>query len=483
MEFIATVAFCLTVPIGLAVLFLLFRTNGMKREFTRRLQQLEEQVQALQAGDRPTPALTSVAASATPPAAVTPAAVTPAMPELFPAPAMVAAEAHPPAAAVIAAEGREPAPASAMPVQTPARPRTPLSLPPPVRWFLERHLMVQLGVVILFIGVAFLLKYAADQGWLSLELRHVGAAAGGVLLALIGWRLRKQARVYGLALQGAGLGVIYLTTFFAYGIYGLIPGGLAFVLFVLLGVVCATAAVVNNAQILAFLAVVGAFLAPILASSGEGSHVALFSYYALVNAAILAIAWFRAWRLLNLAGFGFTLWAGLVWGSNAYEPALFASTEPFLVLFFLFYLAIAILYAIRQPREGETRQRPDPVDVTLVFGNPLAAFALQTFVVAHLPYGTAVSALTLALLYGVLALSMVRGILPVRQLLAECFLFLSFFFLALSVPLFFDARMTAATWAIGGAAWVWLGVRRQRFWTIGWGLVVQLGAAGAYGLV
>ena len=32
-----------------------------------------------------------------------------------------------------------------------------------------------------------------------------------------------------------------------------------------------------------------------------------------------------------------------------YRPELFASTEPFLILHFLFYQAIAVLYAFRQP--------------------------------------------------------------------------------------------------------------------------------------
>jgi len=31
-----------------------------------------------------------------------------------------------------------------------------------------------------------------------------------------------------------------------------------------------------------------------------------------------------------------------------YRPELFATTEPFLILFFLFYVAIAVLFAMRQ---------------------------------------------------------------------------------------------------------------------------------------
>ena len=187
---------------------------------------------------------------------------------------------------------------------------------PLLSWFTRVHVMVQVGMIVLFFGVAFLVKYAADQGWLSLEMRLAAAAGLGVVLTAVGWRVRNKARTYGLALIGGGWGIIYLTTFGAYSLYNLIPASLAFAVFVALGVAYALMAVLNDAWILAFLAVVGAFLAPILASDGGGSHVILFGYYAVVNAGILAIARYKRWRGLNVVGFLFTLLAGVGWGQK-----------------------------------------------------------------------------------------------------------------------------------------------------------------------
>ena len=116
----------------------------------------------------------------------------------------------------------------------------------------------------------------------------------------------------------------------------------------------------------------GGFLAPILTSTGQGSHVALFSYYALLNTGILAIAWYRAWRSLNLVGFLFTYAIGSIWGARFYQPEFFASVEPFLILSFVFYLAIPVLYATRQPT-----QLRGLVDGGLVFGNPIVFFTIQ----------------------------------------------------------------------------------------------------------
>ncbi|MFX5562568.1 DUF2339 domain-containing protein, partial [Acinetobacter baumannii] len=58
------------------------------------------------------------------------------------------------------------------------------------------------------------------------------------------------------------------------------------------------------------------------------------------------------------------------WGVLQYAPDKFSSTEPFLLLFFAFYLLIPLLYARRQP----AGQR-DLVDGSLVFGTPLVAFS------------------------------------------------------------------------------------------------------------
>jgi uncharacterized membrane protein len=35
---------------------------------------------------------------------------------------------------------------------------------------------------------------------------------------------------------------------------------------------------------------------------GSGNHVALFGYYLVLNAGLVAIAWFKAWRSLNVVG-------------------------------------------------------------------------------------------------------------------------------------------------------------------------------------
>src|ERR1043165_5306389 len=167
------------------------------------------------------------------------------------------------------------------------------------------------------------------------EFSVAGVAAVGLVLLVIGWRLRKGPVGYAVSLQGAGVAVLYLTVFAAMHLYGLISPEAAFVLLALVAAFSAFIAVAQDSLPLAVIGAGGGFLAPILASTGSGNHVALFGYYLVLNVGIAAIAWFKAWRLLNVVGFLFTFLIGLAWGLQFYEPDKFDTTEPFLVTFFL----------------------------------------------------------------------------------------------------------------------------------------------------
>src|SRR6185437_570631 len=131
-------------------------------------------------------------------------------------------------------------------------------------------------------------------------------------------------------LQGGGVGILYLTTFAVLRLYPVLSPAAALAILVVLAVFSAALAVLQDSQAFALLGVTGGFLAPILASTGEGSHVVLFSYYAVLNASILAIAWYKAWQPLNLAVFVFTFLIATAWGVLHYQSELFASTQPFL---------------------------------------------------------------------------------------------------------------------------------------------------------
>lgn len=320
-------------------------------------------------------------------------------------------------------------------------------------WFTTGNVPVKVGVVVVLFGVSFFIKYAIDRQLFAFPVwaRLSSVALFGVVMLALGWRLRRTRDVYALSLQGGGLGILYLTTYAAFEFYALLPATVAFAAMVVVTVLTGILALVQDSRVLVVLGVAGGFLAPLLAATETGSHVLLFSYYAVLNAAILTIAWFKAWRLLNLLGFAFTFVIGSLWGYQAYRPEHFATTEPFLILFVLMYVGIAVLFALRRPPNLRGF-----VDSALVFGTPLVGFTLQTRLVES-EAGLAWTAGGLTALYTVLAGALWR--VKDLRLLAISFAGLALLFLATAFPLALDDRWTCAAWAVQAATLAWFGVR------------------------
>ncbi|MGY2260011.1 DUF2339 domain-containing protein [Pseudomonas sp. SDO55104_S430] len=358
-------------------------------------------------------------------------------------------------------------------------------------WLFGGNTVLRVGVVLLFLGLAFLLRYATEGVVVPVELRYAGVAAAALGLLGLGWWLRARNSNYALILQGTGVAVLYLTVFAAMRLHPLLDPSAAFGLLVAVTVFSAILAITQDSIGLAAAAALGGFAAPLLASTGEGSHVALFSYFALLNAGILAIAWFKAWRLLNVIGFVGTFGIGFAWGARSYTPELLWSTEPFLILFFLMYLAIGLLFARRKlletsdapPEESReamlhwAARKGDYVDGTLLFGPPLVGFGLQFALVQHMEFAAAFSALALGILYMGLARLLFAGR---TVLLAETCLAIGVIFTSLAIPLGLDARWTTAAWAVEGAGIFWLGLRQQRRMARAFALLLQLGSALAF---
>lgn len=339
------------------------------------------------------------------------------------------------------------------------------------QYFTGGRALVSTGIIIIFFGIAFLLKYVSGQISVPIELRFIGIAISAVIMMVTGWRFVEKRRIFGLALQGGGIGILFLTTFAAFRVYNLIDPGVAFGLLAFLGACSAFLALKNDSKELAVLATIGGFLAPILASTGSGSHVGLFGYYLMLNIIIVVIAWFKTWRLLNLIGFGFTFVISALWGFKYYSPDYFASTEPFLIIFFLLYVLVAILFATRQPPNLKGY-----IDGTIVFGVPLVGFGLQTALMRTFEHGSAISAVTLGAFYSLLWYVLYPQTNRGLQVISKAFLALGLIFLTLAIPLAFDGRHTSGLWALEGAAIIWINMRQKNLFCRLFGTMLQFGA-------
>ena len=362
------------------------------------------------------------------------------------------------------------------PGRSPSTPPEPAT-PGLIERLLEGNIIAKAGIVVLFFGVGFLLKLAYDHGFFPPPLRLFGVAAAAGVMIFIGMRLLATMRNYALVLFGGAMGFLYLDVFFALKTFALIGAPFGFVLFALLGVATIVFAVKLDARAFAVLGLLGAFMAPILAATGSGNHVLLFSYYLLLNLLILAASWFKSWRELNLVGFIFTFAIALIWGVNTYQRENFATVEPFLIAFFLLYLAIPILFAVRQPP-----QLKGIVDGTLIFGMPLSAAMLQAALTRGMGDDVlAWSAFAVALIYAGFAWSLWKR--ENMRLLAEAHLALAVVFATVTPFFAFRGYPTFAFWTLEGAAIFWMGCRQKSVLARAFALCLQLGAAGYFWVV
>jgi uncharacterized membrane protein len=365
-----------------------------------------------------------------------------------------------------------------IPVPEPAptpRPARPNAIVTAIRgWLFGGNTIVKAGIGILFIGLAFLAKYAGEHVSVPIALRL--AAIGGVALVLlaVGWRLRLKRAGYAQVLQGGAVAVLYLTLFVSFRFYGVLALGPVFALMVLVAALSAALAVLQDARALASIGALGGFAAPLLVSSGSGNYVALFAYYLVLDLGIAAVAWRKTWRELNLIGFFATFIVGTGWGVWSYRPEDYATSQAFLIAFFAVFVVIMLLPA----RVAPAATRNDRwINGSLLFGLPTVVFALQYGLVRDTPYGPALSALVFAAFYVLLATWARKR--PALATAFEASLAIGTVFLTLAIPFALDARSTSGAWALEGAGLVWLGWRQGRRVARGFGYALLFLAGAA----
>lgn len=338
--------------------------------------------------------------------------------------------------------------------------------------------VVRGGILVLLVGVTLLARWAAENSLFPVEARLAFAALIGLALTGVGFWLRTSRPAFGTTLQGGGLAALYVVSFVAYRLFDLVPVGMAFGLFIVVAVAAGALAVLQHALPLIVIASLGGFLAPILASTGSGDHVALFSYYLVLNASIAGIAFVRSWRVLNVLAFVCTYGVASTWGVLSYEPDKLASTLPFVFAFMLLFTGEALLFAWRQPPKLRGM-----VDGTLVFGTPLVTLLALARVLADIEMGLAFATAAMALFYAAVAVWLWRTAPETLRQLAEAFVALGVGLATMAVPFAFeDSPTTAIIWALEGAGIHWIGVRQARRAARAMGLALQPLGALAFGI-
>jgi uncharacterized membrane protein len=318
--------------------------------------------------------------------------------------------------------------------------------------------MTWAGGLILFLGAAFFVKYAFENQWIGPAGRvSLGLALGIALLVAGGRFARRGYRALSQGVMGSGLAILYVSAFAGFSLYRLVPQAAAFAVMVLFTALGLALAVAHDALSMAVLAVLGGFLTPVLLSTGRDARDALFAYLTVLDLGVLAVAFFRRWRPLDVLAFAGTLSLYAGWFAEFYQPSALTPASLWLGLFYLIFLVLPFAYHLRR---GESA----PVErFVLALLNATYAFgyAYYMFTDGHRPLLGFVALFLAATNLVMGSLSRVRIRDDRRQVLG--FLGMAVAFLTIAAPLHFRLQATTLAWAIEGPVLLYLGYRYRYY--------------------
>lgn len=339
--------------------------------------------------------------------------------------------------------------------QEPARKKSDLETRIGGKWF------NWIGIIALCFGVAFILKSVFDNNLIGITGRILLGGAGGVALLVGAERLRARGyATYSYGLTGGGILILYLSIYAAFGFYGLITQTPAFLLMVLVTTTAVLLAARNNAQTIAILGLIGGFLTPILLSTGTDNEIGLFTYIALLDAGVLALAYFKSWRSLNHMAFMATVlmffgWY-LAWYPAGYVPSKLWLTCFFLTVFFLLFVTLAVFHNLLPQR------RANWFDLSLVIA--MASFYFGTIyeLLDDAGYHDILGsfAVLMSAFYALLFYAAHKLHRPER-LLRLAYLNAAIIFFTLAIAIQLNQNWITIGWALEGLTLTYIGLRTE----------------------
>ncbi len=320
------------------------------------------------------------------------------------------------------------------------------------------HWLNRIGIAAVLIGVSYFLKFAFDNNWIGPAGRvAIGLLAG---IAIVVWSEKFRHRgyvIFSYSLKAVGIGVLYLSLYAAFQVYGLVPGGVAFTMMFAVTAATAVMAWTQDAEILAAFALIGGFSTPLLLSTGQNREVALFAYVTVLDLGALALVILKPWRRLLLLSYAGTLLLYVGWYSSFYDVTQVRITVGFATLFFAIF-AVAPLLA-RPAQKGWLSDSVPP----LVAVVNAAGYFLQIYVMFEEigTKDTAWFALALAALYIFLSRqARERAGSPEAARTVDLLqLALAIGFITVAIPIRLDAHWITMGWFVEVAVLLWIADR------------------------
>jgi uncharacterized membrane protein len=333
-----------------------------------------------------------------------------------------------------------------------------ISTPPPQPSLEDRigsQIFSRAGIVAMLFGITWFLKWAIDNHWIGQTGRILCGLIAGAALILWSERFRrKDFSAFSYSLKAVGSGAVYLSLWAAFQLYHLLPAPVALAAMLLVTAWNAWMAWVQDAELLAGYALTGAFLSPLLLSTGGNHEVFLFTYLATIDIACLALVRLKPWPRLLVAAFPITVLYFIGWYSSYFQAAALGITSLFIILFAITFASVPLSFGMAiPPRRSQLAVVTEDILIPLANAGFLAlAFYSVLQDSGHhnlLPW--------LILLLAAVYLGVMR--LGQSAAAASVHLSIAVVFLTIAIPLKASGRWITIGWLVEGAVLLWTAQR------------------------
>ncbi|MCL5127744.1 DUF2339 domain-containing protein [Algibacter sp. L4_22] len=328
---------------------------------------------------------------------------------------------------------------------------------PDLEKFIGENLINKIGILILVLGISYFVKYAIDKDWINEPARvGIGILAGSLVL-FIAHKLREKYAPFSSVLVAGAIAIFYFTIAIAFHEYKLFSQEVAFGIMVVITAFSCLISLSYNRMELAILSLIGGFAVPFMVSTGSGNYLVLFTYIAILDIGILALAYFKKWQLLHILAFVFTI---LLFGGWVSKDVF--SAEPHylgaLIFGFVFYLIFMVMTTISNLRSKGTFTG---IQLTMLTTNNFVFYSIGMLVLTE--YKPELRGLFTAFLA---LLNMGYSLLLFKKFGLDkkgiyLLIGLSLTFITLAIPIQFSGNNITIFWAIEAVMLMWLAQKSQ----------------------
>ncbi len=162
--------------------------------------------------------------------------------------------------------------------------------------WLKTDTLTKVGAFLLLLGAGWFVSYAFANNWIGPIGRiSLGLLAGVLILGFGHLQIPKRSEV-GQVLVATGGTMMLLTVFAAREIYDFFTPASSLGMMALVVVAMAVIAISNRTKAVAYLALLGGAVAPLLTNSSSPNEVALMSYIFILNIGVFLTVALRGWR-------------------------------------------------------------------------------------------------------------------------------------------------------------------------------------------